>query len=141
MRYLPFCVLFLPGLAGCSPNGAGTPRADVNTTRSVGQPAAAGPIDGTKLLGVWKFEKALGLRLSPFSIEFRKGDKYVMTSKTKDQEFRAEGIYMFKNNELTLTKAGGKDGLADRTVRVTKLTDDELVYTDYDTSFEFRRAK
>jgi uncharacterized protein (TIGR03066 family) len=103
--------------------------------------AVAGPIEGSKLIGVWELTKVEGKEGPHWRIEFSKDGKLRMTSKRGDKEYKAKGTYALKKDRLTLTVVVAGKTADTRTVTVQTLKDKELVFLDNKKKMEFKRAK
>ncbi|HLW68969.1 MAG TPA: hypothetical protein VKS79_26900 [Gemmataceae bacterium] len=133
--FLPLVLL----LASCKPETATAPSA--STAPANTQPAAPEPIDGSKLIGVWKFKKAAEAYFAPFNLEFLKDGKLQMTMQSDGKESKSEGQYTLKGNELKMDMPSGPKGPNSRTVEILKLNDEVLIFEQDKIKMEFRRVK
>ncbi len=88
--------------------------------------AVAGTDTAQKLIGVWADAKVEGK-----SIEFAKEGKLKMTEKVGDKATTISGTYALKEGLLVVSFVPpGKEKAETDTVKITKLTDKDLVVQD-----------
>jgi uncharacterized protein (TIGR03066 family) len=104
--------------------------------------AVAGPIEASKLIGVWELTKVEGQAEAPhWRIEFLKDGKHRMTSKRDGKEYKIVGKHELKKDKLTLTVLVDGKTADTKTVTVQQLTDEMLVFVDNKKKLEFKRGK
>jgi uncharacterized protein (TIGR03066 family) len=98
--------------------------------------ALAGSDNAAKLIGVWNDPKVAGK-----SIEFAKGGKMKIREKKGDKTVVVDGVYLLKDNSLTITFVPpGKEKAESDTGTIKKLTDQDLVIQDSrGKNIEFKR--
>jgi uncharacterized protein (TIGR03066 family) len=101
----------------------------------------AGPIDASRLIGVWELTDVAGETPPDWRIEFGKDGKLRMSSKRDGKEFKVEGTHVLTKDKLTITVVMDGKTVDSNTVTILKLTDDVLVFVDSGKKMTFRRGK
>jgi|SRR4051812_35893745 len=82
-----------------------------------------------KAVGLWEVSKGESLPAAS-TLELTKDGRLTLVVKRGGQPLRVEGTYKVKGDAMTVKMKGPDGGEHEETMKITKLTDDELVTLD-----------